>query len=151
MAGILIGFILGTNALTGTMELLATAFKASFTPLVGALFIFFIAASMLDVATGVIKAVLSGDFTSSQMRKGLWKKIANLGIVVLTIMVNGVFAILGLNAGVWLMIAVLVPLFALEIGSILENLGESGVVIPKSLRKALKVLREKDKFPEGDK
>lgn len=99
------------------------------------LFAFFI---FLDTVTGLIKAFKTGRIKSRSLRDGLFCSVGELVLLAMAIIL--VYFIPALN----LFIFMLIFFMALkELISILENLVEIGVRLPKWLIKGLKVYTDK--------
>lgn len=95
-----------------------------------------------DIITGWIQATVNGTWDSTKMRKGLYRKTGELLLVVLA------WAI-GLAVALPVNIAAFVSgyIVIMELLSVIENLDQAGIPIPKRLVKMLK--KAKDKW-EGD-
>ena len=83
-------------------------------------------AALFDVITGYIQAQINGTKNSSVMRKGLYRKFAEL-IVVLFVM------IVCIAFGFPLKVAVVASVYVvwMEVQSIAENLKSAGITVPK--------------------
>lgn len=83
-------------------------------------------AALFDVATGYIQAQINGTKNSSIMRKGLYRKVAEL-IVVLFVM------IVCIAFGFPLKVAVVASVYVvwMEVQSIAENLKAAGIPVPE--------------------
>ena len=83
-------------------------------------------AALFDVITGYIQAQINGTKNSSIMRKGLYRKFAEL-IVVLFVM------IVCIAFGFPLKVAVVVSVYVvwMEVQSIAENLKAAGIPVPE--------------------
>lgn len=101
-------------------------------------------AIILDYISGITKAFITKEVSSKTGFKGLLKKIMILFIVMLAVIVDRVT----LDSGA-IRTLVIYYFVANEGLSILENLGQAGLPIPKSIKNALKSLKdlgdEKDK------
>ena len=95
-----------------------------------------------DIITGWIQASVNGVWDSTKMRKGLYRKSGELLLVVLA------WAI-GLAVALPVNIAAFVSgyIVIMELLSVIENLDQAGIPIPKKLVKMLK--KAKDTL-EGD-
>lgn len=95
----------------------------------------------LDFVLGLLKTWKNGNYKSSKMRDGIIRWIAELIGILFVILID---FILGLN---FYITGFTLALFLYkEAGSILENLAECGVNMPKILKEKLEVLNlEKDK------
>lgn len=96
---------------------------------------------VLDFMLGLLKTWKNGNYKSSKMRDGIIRWIAELIGIVFVMLLD---CILGLN---FYITGFTLSLFLYkETGSILENLAECGVNMPKILQDKLEVLNlEKDK------
>lgn len=83
-------------------------------------------AALFDVVTGYIQAQINGVKNSSVMRKGLYRKFAELMLVLFAMIVCIAF-------GFPLKVAVVVSIYVvwMEVQSIAENLKAAGVPVPE--------------------
>ena len=93
-------------------------------------------AIVLDMVTGVIKAIMNHDLQSSEFRKGLLKKLLDIVLVVVAYSLDW---LLTFN---YIGISVLYFLIAMEFYSVLENVREY-LPLPKLLIKILDMLQKK--------
>lgn len=91
-----------------------------------------------DVVTGVIKGLYKWDFTSRAFRQGLMSKAGFLIVIILCYQVD---TLLG-NAEPIIRTTCAIFYITIEGSSIIENLGEMGVPIPKALTKRLAKLKD---------
>ncbi|MDK0636882.1 phage holin family protein [Clostridium perfringens] len=91
-----------------------------------------------DVVTGVIKGFYKGAFTSKEFRQGLMSKAGFLIVIILCYQVD---TLLG-NAEPIIRTTCAIFYITIEGSSIIENLGEMGVPIPKALTKRLAKLKD---------
>lgn len=101
---------------------------------------------LLDVVSGLVKAVATAGFDSSVMRQGFFHKLGELLSVALCVVVEGSLPRLGIPVNVNLSSVCCVYLVIMEIGSILENIGE----INPELREPLSKIFAKLKGSETD-
>lgn len=94
----------------------------------------------LDYISGIIKAYVTKELSSKIGLKGILKKVGILLIVMLSVLVDRVTGETGAVRTL-----VIYYFVANEGLSILENLGQAGVPIPESIKKALKVLKKENK------
>ena len=123
----------------GIVATLLTAFVY----LVGGLDVAMIAllvAIVLDYVSGIIKAYVTKQLSSQTGFKGIVKKVAVLMIVMLAVLVDRVTGDTGA-----IRTLVIYYFVANEGLSIIENLGQAGVPIPQSIKKALKALKKENK------
>lgn len=93
-----------------------------------------------DLLTGIIKALYKGAFTSKSFREGLMGKA---GFIVAIILCYQVDMLLG-NATPLVRTAGAIFYIGVEGSSIIENLGQMGVPIPKILSDKLARLNENE-------
>ena len=98
-------------------------------------------AIVLDYVTGIIKAYITKNLSSSIGFRGIIKKVAILLLVMLAVIID---RITGESGAVRTL--VIYYFVANEGLSIVENLGQSGIPIPKSIKNALKALKKEDKY-----
>lgn len=91
----------------------------------------------LDYVSGIIKAFTNKTLSSKIGFRGILKKIGLLLIVMVGVLIDRVTGDTGA-----IRTLVIYYFVANEGLSILENLGEAGVPIPPSIKKALKALRK---------
>ena len=123
----------------GIVATLLTAFVY----LVGGLDVSLIAllvAIVLDYVSGVTKAYVTKQLSSQTGFRGIVKKVAVLMIVMLAVLVDRVTGETGA-----IRTLVIYYFVANEGLSIIENLGQTGVPIPQSIKKALKALKKENK------
>ena len=97
-------------------------------------------AIVLDYMSGLIKAYETKTLSSSIGFRGILKKVAILLIVMLAVLVDRITID---NGGIRTL--VIYYFVANEGLSILENLAQAGLPIPKSLKNALKVIKKDNK------
>lgn len=115
----------------------------TFVYLVGGLDVAMIAllvAIVLDYISGVIKGYVTKQLSSQTGFRGIVKKVAILIIVMLAVLVDRVTGETGA-----IRTLVIYYFVANEGLSIIENLGQAGVPIPQSIKKALKALKKENK------
>lgn len=115
----------------------------TFIYLVGGLDVAMIAllvAIVLDYISGVIKGYVTKQLSSQTGFRGIVKKVAILIIVMLAVLVDRVTGETGAVRTL-----VIYYFVANEGLSIIENLGQAGVPIPQSIKKALKALKKENK------
>ena len=77
----------------------------------------------MDYISGIAAAASRGDLQSSKMREGLWHKLGEVGVILLSYLVAKEGHYIGLPYQIDLLIpAVIIWLSVMEITSILENL-----------------------------
>lgn len=97
-------------------------------------------AIVLDYVSGLIKAFVTKNLSSKIGVKGIIKKVSILLIVMLAVLIDRVTGETGS-----IRTLVIYYFVANEGLSILENLGQAGVPIPQSIKKALKVMKKENK------
>lgn len=97
-------------------------------------------AIVLDYISGVIKAYVTKQLSSQTGFIGIVKKVAVLIIVMLAVLVDRATGETGA-----IRTLVIYYFVANEGLSIIENLGQAGVPIPQSIKKALKALKKENK------
>lgn len=97
-------------------------------------------AIILDYISGIIKAYNTKTLSSSIGFRGILKKVGILVIVMLAVIVDRVTIN---NGGIRTL--VIYYFVANEGLSILENLAQAGLPIPKALKNALKVIKKENK------
>ena len=97
----------------------------------------------IDVLTGIIKAWAHNDFKSAIMRAGLAKKAGEIMILVVGELVS-----YGMMLPDVIMNCISFYIIFMEIMSILENLDELGIPIPKFVRDVINNVD--DKLQHGD-
>ena len=94
-------------------------------------------AIVIDYITGLIKSYKSANLNSKVGIKGLLKKVGILCLVALTVVIDRLTG----NTG-YVRTMVIYYLVANEGLSVLENLGEVGIIVPEFLKKRLEQLKE---------
>lgn len=97
-------------------------------------------AIILDYVTGLIKAFVTKELSSKIGIRGIVKKVSILFIVMLAVLIDKVTGETGA-----IRTLVIYYFVANEGLSVLENLGQAGVPIPQSIKKALKVMKKENK------
>ena len=99
-----------------------------------------IVAIAIDYISGVMKAFVKKELSSKIGLYGLLKKVGVLLIVMLAVVVDRVTGETGMIRSL-----VIYYFVANEGLSVLENLGQTGVPIPSTIKKALKALKKESK------
>lgn len=97
-------------------------------------------AIVLDYITGLIKSFKSAKLNSKVGIKGLFKKVGILCLVALSVVMDKLTG----NTG-YVRTMIIYYLVANEGLSILENLGEIGIIVPEFLKNRLEQLKEENK------
>lgn len=100
-------------------------------------------AILLDIITGIIKAIMEHDLQSSKFKQGLLKKVYDYILVVIAFCLDFMLKVNYVSQ------TSLYCLIAMEFYSCIENLREY-VPIPNALEKALNVLQDKGTKEEGE-
>lgn len=97
-------------------------------------------AIILDYVSGMLKAFITKQVSSRVGFKGILKKVSILLVVMLAVLIDRVTGDTGAIR------TLVVYYFVANEGlSVLENLGQAGVPIPQSIKKALKALKKESK------
>ena len=99
---------------------------------------------LLDVASGLLKAVATTGFDSSVMRQGFFHKLGELLSGVLCVVVDESLPSLGIPVDVNFSAMCCTYLVLMEIGSILENIGAVNPELRKPLSKIFAKLKGSD-------
>lgn len=91
----------------------------------------------IDYVSGIMKAFVMKELSSKIGLRGLLKKVGVLMVVMLAVIVDRVTGETGMVRNL-----VIYYFVANEGLSIIENLGQTGVPIPSSIKKALKALKK---------
>lgn len=97
-------------------------------------------AIVLDYVSGLIKAFVTKNLSSKIGVRGIIKKVSILLVVMLAVLIDRVTGETGA-----IRTLVIYYFVANEGLSVLENLGQAGVPIPQSIKKALKVMKKENK------
>ena len=96
-------------------------------------------AIILDYVSGMLKAFITKQVSSKIGFKGILKKVSILLVVMLAVLIDRVTGETGAIR------TLVVYYFVANEGlSVLENLGQAGVPIPQSIKKALKALKKEN-------
>lgn len=100
-----------------------------------------------DIITGWIQASINGTWDSTKMRKGLYRKGGELLIVVIAFLTQQAIPVLQ-----EIHIARFMSLYIvlMETLSVIENLDQAGVAIPKFLHERLKKIKDRVDTGEGN-
>jgi len=102
--------------------------------------------ALSDVITGLIQAQITGTKRSSIMRKGLYRKLGELGAILLTWV-----TCIAIDMPVKYAATVSVYVCVMEALSILENLRAAGVPIPDFITRKAKEIDEEINHGTGPK
>lgn len=98
-----------------------------------------------DILTGWLQASINGTWDSTKMRTGLFRKAGELMIVVLAYLV-GLAIALPVDIAAFISFYIVV----MEILSILENLDQAGVPVPRWITKKLNKVQKALEEEEGE-
>lgn len=102
-----------------------------------------------DVLTGWIQASINNTWDSTKMRKGLFRKSAEIIIIILAYVIQTAVA---LPVDIFMFISIYVCI--MEVLSVIENLDQAGLPVPgwitKRLRKAMDDIMTGDKEDKDD-
>lgn len=96
---------------------------------------------LLDVVSGLLKAVATTGFDSSVMRQGFFHKLGELLSVALCVVVDACLPRLGIPVDVNFSAVCCIYLVIMEIGSILENIGAINPELRQPLSKIFAKLK----------
>lgn len=99
----------------------------------------------LDILTGIFKAIKNGNLWSRKSLFGYARKILIFGVIIVA---NIIDQILGLNGAITY--ATVIFYIANEVLSIIENLAQVGVLVPKELADKLKVMQPSETASLGN-
>lgn len=99
-----------------------------------------VVAIAIDYVSGIMKAFVMKELSSKIGLRGLLKKVGVLMVVMLAVIVDRVTGETGMIRSL-----VIYYFVANEGLSIIENLGQTGVPIPSSIKKALRALKKESK------
>ncbi len=96
---------------------------------------------VLDIITGIISACLQGEFSSREMKFGLFRKTLDVAIMIALLVIQRVAYLNGFDVPIG---SIIVGAFCFKEGtSIIENYGKAGGKLPKTIQNWLKVLGQK--------
>lgn len=104
---------------------------------------------IIDVVTGIISSCLQGNFSSREMKYGLFRKVYDVAIMIALLIIQRVAELNGINIPFG---SIIVGAFCFkELSSILENYILAGGKVPDIVVSWLKVISTKlDQKPEDD-
>jgi toxin secretion/phage lysis holin len=96
---------------------------------------------IFDILSGIIGACIKQNFSSKEMKFGLFRKVLDIIVMVSILTIQRVASLNGFDVPIGSMI---VGAFCVkEITSIIENYGKAGGALPKVVKNWLKVLGQK--------
>lgn len=100
---------------------------------------------LLDLVTGLIKAFKEKTYTSSIMREGLYHKAGAIIIVVLATLIDEANVYMDLGFTFPLAVPACAYISIMEIGSIIENVGEiNPQLMPSKIKEHFLKLKERE-------
>lgn len=102
----------------------------------------------LDIVTGLAKAFATSGFDSSFMRQGFWHKLGEIMSVALALAVDYGLPQVGIPLDVHLSGVCCTYLVLMEIGSVIENIGNINPDLVGPLNKIFAKLRGDNNAPE---
>lgn len=92
-----------------------------------------------DIITGWIQATVNGEWDSTKMRKGLYRKGGELLVVIIAFVAEAAIPVVAeYKVATWISLYIVI----MEAVSVLENLDQAGVGFPKSILKKLGKVKE---------
>lgn len=79
---------------------------------------------ILDITSGILKAIKNKEFNSTKLRKGGLNKVAELLVIVFGVVLTIALPRFNINIGFNVSYAICAYLFLMECTSIIENIGE---------------------------
>lgn len=92
----------------------------------------------IDIATGIVKAAILGEYSSTKFRVGTLKKSAYLLCILTAVQMDIVLGEGGLVRG-----ACIGAFMFNEVSSMIENFGQMGAPVPEFMINSLEVLKNK--------
>lgn len=115
---------------------------------IGWLLVIWVIVMLVDYITGSLAAFRRGEWDSTVARDGLWHKGAMITVVLVATLFDLAVLAITQSAGISLPFpALMLPLVLAwytitELGSIIENAIKMGAVVPKWLKKGLKIVSD---------
>lgn len=101
---------------------------------------------LLDIITGIIKAIKNKKFDSSKMRKGGINKICEVLVLILGLLLKTALPYFKIKLNFDVLFVISSYIFFMEVVSIIENIGEINEnLIPPKIKNTFKKLKK-----EGD-
>ena len=107
---------------------------------------------VLDIVTGIIKAVYKGNVDSTELRKGLFRKLSEVIAIIGAYFIDFALNYLDLGIEPHITVAVITYICVMEIVSIIENLCEVNPQLSNFFKPYINKLKKGDekKDDEGD-
>ena len=100
---------------------------------------------VVDFFTGILLALKNGEFTSKKMREGLYNKPSEVILVALAYMITIAMRYYDLPYPNAISVSICTYTIIMEIGSIIENLGNiNSRILPTIVRKAFKNIESEE-------
>lgn len=96
---------------------------------------------LMDILTGLVKALTKGDFNSQKMRVGLMHKAGELLAVALGFAIDWSLPIMGVQMSISWLSFVSIYIVLMEVASIIENIGIMCPPVGKALSKVFAELK----------
>lgn len=96
---------------------------------------------LMDILTGLVKALTKGDFNSQKMRVGLMHKAGELLAVALGFAIDWSLPIMGVQMNISWLSFVSIYIVLMEVASIIENIGIMCPPVGKALSKVFAELK----------
>ena len=96
---------------------------------------------LMDILTGLVKALTKGDFNSQKMRIGLMHKAGELLAVALGFAIDWSLPIMGVQMNISWLSFVSIYIVLMEVASIIENIGIMCPPVGKALSKVFAELK----------
>ena len=96
---------------------------------------------LMDILTGLVKALTQGDFNSKKMRVGLMHKAGELLAVALGFAIDWSLPIMGVQMSISWLSFVSIYIVLMEVASIIENIGVMCPPVGKALSKVFAELK----------
>lgn len=98
---------------------------------------------LLDIVTGIIKAIKNKKFDSSKMRKGGINKICEVLVLILGLLLKEALPHFKITLNFDVLFVICSYIFFMEIVSIIENIGEiNDKLIPPKIKETFKKLKK---------
>ena len=109
-------------------------------------FFIFMFTNLIDIVTGVLSAVITKSFRSSNMAQGIMKKVSTYFILALVLVL-----VEGFGLPTPLFISTIILYIVTECTSILENLGNFGVTHPAIIERIINIINTNaETIPENN-
>lgn len=100
---------------------------------------------VLDLVTGIVKALMEKNFNSSTMRMGLFHKCGSVLCILFGELVDYTQQFFDLGVGIPVLETICVYIILMEIGSIIENLCKINPdILPNKIKSMFAKLRESE-------